>query len=107
MHDPHVGIGAQVSAGADVLATFPLFAAVGKRQLRKLVRSATFAELARGQSVFSWGAGTESLYVVLGGEARMLRPTPRSIRTGDYFGELGVLGWQHTCCTSSQRKSCI
>ena len=79
---------------ADVLATFPLFAAVGKRRLRKLVRSATFAELAGGQSVFSWGAGTEFLYIVLGGEARMLRPTPRSIRTGDYFGELGVLGGQ-------------
>lgn len=78
---------------ADVLATFPLFAGVGKRRLRKLVRSATFAELARGESVFHGGA-TESLYVVLGGEAKMLRPTPRSLRTGDYFGELGVLGGQ-------------
>ena len=77
---------------ADVLASFPLFAGVGKRQLRKLVRHARFAELAGGQSVFSWGAGTEFLYVVLGGEARVLRPTPRSIGTGDYFGELGVLG---------------
>ena len=75
---------------ADVLATFPLFGGVRKRQLRKLVRSATFAELARGESVGP--SGTQSLYVVLGGEAKMLRPTPRSIRAGDYFGELGVLG---------------
>jgi CRP-like cAMP-binding protein len=36
--------------------------------------------------------GVDSLYVVLGGEAKMLWPTPRSISTGDYFGELGVLG---------------
>jgi CRP-like cAMP-binding protein len=75
---------------ADVLATFPLFTGVGKRQLRKLVRNARFAELARGESVGP--SGTQSLYLVLGGEAKMLRPTPRVMRAGDYFGELGVLG---------------
>jgi CRP/FNR family cyclic AMP-dependent transcriptional regulator len=73
---------------ADVLATFPLFAGVRKRHLRKLVRSATFVELARGQSV---GAADNSLFVILGGEAKMLWPTPLSLRTGDYFGEVGVL----------------
>jgi CRP-like cAMP-binding protein len=77
---------------ADVLATFPFFAGVGKRQLRKLVRNATFAELARGERVISTGTRTDSLYLVLGGEANMLRPTPRPIRAGDYFGELGLLG---------------
>lgn len=77
---------------AEVLATFPLFAGVGKRQLRKLVRNATFAELARGERVLANGAGNDLLYIVLDGEARMLLPTPRSIRTGDYFGELDVLG---------------
>ena len=77
---------------ADVLATFPLFAGVGKRQLRKLVRNARFAELARGEHLASTGAGTDSFYVILGGEAEMLRPTPLLMRTGDYFGELGVLG---------------
>jgi CRP-like cAMP-binding protein len=76
---------------AEVLATFPLFAGVSKRQLRKLVRSATFAELAGGERVMSDPLGVDSLYVVLGGEAKMLWPTPRSISTGDYFGELGVL----------------
>jgi signal-transduction protein with cAMP-binding, CBS, and nucleotidyltransferase domain len=75
---------------ADVLATFPLFEGVRKRQLRTLVRNATFAELARGESVGP--TGTQSLYLVLGGEAKMIRPTPRSIGAGDYFGELGVLG---------------
>lgn len=77
---------------ADVLATFPLFAGVGKRQLRKLVHSGRFAELARGERLDPIAAGTESLYVILGGEAQMLRPTPRLMRTGDYFGELRVLG---------------
>ena len=76
---------------ADVLATFPLFAGVGKRQLRKLVRNATFAELTRGERLWI-EADTDSLYLILGGEAKMLRPTPLVMRTGDYFGELGVLG---------------
>jgi CRP-like cAMP-binding protein len=77
---------------ADVLATFPLFAGVGKRQLRKLVRNARFAELARGERLASTGAGTDSFFVILGGEAEMLRATPLLMRTGDYFGGLGVLG---------------
>ena len=77
---------------AEVLATFSLFAGVGKRHLRKLVRNATFVELARNERIVSSAAGSDALYVVLGGEAKMLLPTPRSISTGDYFGELGVLG---------------
>jgi CRP-like cAMP-binding protein len=76
---------------AEVLAGFPLFAGVSRRQLRKLVRTATFAELARGERINSNG---DFLYVVLGGEATMLWPTRMSMRTGDYFGELGVLGGQ-------------
>jgi CRP-like cAMP-binding protein len=79
---------------ADVLATFPLFAAVSRRQLRKLVRKASFAELARGESLSSTGARSDLLYVILGGEAKMLWPTLLTMRTGDYFGELGVLGGQ-------------
>ena len=77
---------------AEVLAAFPLFAGVARRHLRKLVRNATFAELTRGESISSTEAGTDSLYVVLGGEAKMLRPTAARLHTGDYFGELGVLG---------------
>ena len=76
---------------ADVLATFPLFAGVRKRHLRKLVRNATFAELARGERLWI-EAATDSLYLILGGQAKMLRPIPRLMQTGDYFGELGVLG---------------
>jgi CRP-like cAMP-binding protein len=77
---------------AEVLSTFPLFAGVGKRQLRRLVRNASFAELARDERVVSNGAAIDSLYIVLGGEAKVLRPTPRWIGAGDYFGELDVLG---------------
>jgi len=68
---------------AEVLATFPLLEGVSKRQLRKLVRKATFTELARGERAVTNGAGSDALYIVLGGEARMLLPTARSIMTGE------------------------
>jgi CRP-like cAMP-binding protein len=77
---------------AEVLATFPLFAGVRKRHLRRLVRNAGFAELARDERLVSRGTASDPLYVVLGGEARVLGSTPRLLRAGDYFGELGVLG---------------
>jgi CRP-like cAMP-binding protein len=77
---------------AEVLAAFPLFAGVGKRHLRRLVRNATFAELARGERISATGAGTDSLYVVLGGEAKIFRPTAARLRSGDYFAATALNG---------------
>jgi len=82
------------SAGdwADVLATFPLFTGVRKRQLRKLVHEASFAEFAPGERVLESEVNTDALYIILGGAAKELeRPAARALRTGDYFGELAVL----------------
>ena len=77
---------------AEVLASFPLFAGVGKRRLRKLVRSAAFAEFAAGESVLSNGESSDSLYVILGGAAKALnKQAPRALRTGDYFGDLALI----------------
>jgi CRP/FNR family transcriptional regulator, cyclic AMP receptor protein len=77
---------------ADILAPFPLFAGTGKRRLRELVRHATFAEYVRGDVVIKRGGSGDSLYVVLSGSARALgKPAARTLRSGDYFGELGAL----------------
>lgn len=77
---------------ADVLAAFPLFDGVGKRRLRKLVRSATFVEVARGQTILSQRGSPDSLYVILGGAARALSaPAPRALGVGDYFGEMALI----------------
>lgn len=70
---------------ADVLATFPLFAGVGRRRLRKLARSATLAEFARGETVLFPGDGDDALYIVLGGRARATGPARRFLRAGDAF----------------------
>jgi CRP/FNR family transcriptional regulator, cyclic AMP receptor protein len=92
MHGPGSWDHASPADWANVLATFPLFSEIGKRQLRKLVRRATFAEYGRGDIVIQKGEPGESLHVILGGSAKALgKPASRTLRTGDYFGELSLL----------------
>jgi CRP-like cAMP-binding protein len=77
---------------AKVLAEFPLFSGTSKRRVRKLVQHATFAEFAPGDTVVARDAPANWLYVILGGTATT-RATPgdRTLRTGDYFGEVGLI----------------
>lgn len=77
---------------AEVLAGFPLFAGIAKRRLRGLARQATLAEFSRGDIVLQKGEPGDSLYVILSGSAKARgKPGARTLRTGDYFGELGLL----------------
>lgn len=76
---------------AQVLMEFPLFADVSRRQLRKLVRAASFAEVARGDTVIFKGDNSDSLYVILGGTAKAVRKQAAlELGVGDYFGELAL-----------------
>lgn len=88
------GLDPEEKAGAGdwgrILATFPLFADVGRRRLRKLVRDARFAEFAPGEPV---DARDDALYVVLEGSAKAIGgPASRNMSIGDYFGELSIIG---------------
>jgi CRP/FNR family transcriptional regulator, cyclic AMP receptor protein len=77
---------------AEVLAEFPLFSGIARRRLRALVRHATFAEYGPGDVVVQKNEPGYSLYVILGGSARVRgKPAARRLRTGDYFGELALL----------------
>jgi CRP-like cAMP-binding protein len=77
---------------ARVLATFSLFSGISKRRLRKLVRNAKLAEFAPGDTVVERDSPGDSLYVILSGTAKARgKPAARTLRTGDYFGELAVL----------------
>ena len=74
-----------------VLSSFPLFADVNRRQLKKLVRAASFAEVARGDTVIFKGDSTDSLYVILGGTAKAVRrQAALELGVGDYFGEVAL-----------------
>ena len=74
---------------ADVLSEVPLFSNVGKRRLRKVAEQARVVEFAPGEHVIVTGEPADSFYVILGGEARAMGK--RTLRTGDYFGELALL----------------
>jgi CRP-like cAMP-binding protein len=75
-----------------VLAELPLFSRFKKRQLRQLAGLAQFEEFAPGDVVIQAGEASDAFYLILGGRARVLvRPRARLLRTGDYFGEMGLI----------------
>ena len=76
---------------ARLLASFPLFASVGDRALRRLARQVTFAEFAPGEIVVAGGERGDSLLLILSGTAKVLgAPAARRLGRGDYFGELAL-----------------
>ncbi|MFL5950740.1 MAG: cyclic nucleotide-binding domain-containing protein [Gaiellaceae bacterium] len=77
---------------ADVLATLPLFAGIGKRGLRRIAADAEFAEFLPGDTVVSARARGDYFYVILSGRAKAIaKPAARTLEAGDYFGEMSLL----------------
>jgi CRP-like cAMP-binding protein len=77
---------------ADVLAELPLFANVGKRQLRKVAGLAQFREYGPNESVVQTGDAPDGFYLILSGRAKVAgRPRARTLDIGDYFGEMALL----------------
>jgi len=77
---------------AKVVARMPLFAKLGKRDLRRLTRHAEIAAFVPGDIVVLANAPADFFYVVLGGEAEV-RDTMgvRRLGPGHYFGEATLL----------------
>ena len=77
---------------AAVLAGLPLFSRCKKRHLRRLAGLAEFKEFPPGRVVIQAGDPPDAFYLILSGSARVLaNPRARLLRTGDYFGEMGVI----------------
>jgi CRP-like cAMP-binding protein len=75
---------------ADVIARLPLFARVSKRHLRKIAGLAEFAQFDESEMVIQAGEPGDAFYLILSGRAKVLGK-PRTLRTGDYFGEMALL----------------
>lgn len=76
----------------DVLARLPLFAGVGKRQLRRIASLAEVREFDSGDVVIQTGDAPDGFYLILGGRAKVAgRPRARMLKVGDYFGEMALL----------------
>jgi diguanylate cyclase (GGDEF)-like protein len=94
------GKGAAAGGYADALAMMPLFRSLDRAQLLNLVARATEKVFTAGSVVLHQGEPTDSLYVVLSGQLRVIQATHESplagqvlaeVGYGELFGELGVL----------------
>jgi CRP-like cAMP-binding protein len=84
----------------NALADLPLFEGVSRRELRRIVREAEFAEFGPGEAVVSTGGPSDFFYVILGGDARVAaKPAAQPLTTGDYFGEMGLLSGEPRSAT--------
>src|SRR5215208_8372341 len=83
---------ASTSDWAEVLAPFPLFSGMSRRHVRKLVRHATFAEFAPGDTVVARNRPADFVPVILGGTAKTRARPERTLCIGDYFGEVALIG---------------
>jgi len=85
-----------------VLAGLPLFAGVGKRQLRKIAELAQVREFSPGDVVVQTGDEPDGFYLILGGRAKVVgRPRAKTLKTGDYFGEMALLDGEPRSATIS------
>ena len=76
---------------AGVLAGLPLFARISKRRLRKIASLAQVQEFSPGAIVVEIGQPSDAFYLILGGRAKVLGKSRRTLGTGDYFGEMGLI----------------
>jgi CRP-like cAMP-binding protein len=82
--------------GHDWLATLadvPMFSGLSKRHLRHIAKLARIRRFASGSAIVRAGDSGRSFYVVLDGNAKVVRGgrTSRRLGAGDYFGEMALI----------------
>ena len=82
---------ATASDWAGVLAGLPLFARISKRRLRKIASLAQVEEFSPGAIVVETGQASNAFYLILGGRAKVIGKSRRTLGIGDYFGEMGLI----------------
>ena len=74
------------------LGSVPLFAGLGKRDLRRIAGASTIAHVPAGHHVVREGFSAEAFYIILDGQASVTGPAATThLRPGDFCGELGML----------------
>jgi CRP/FNR family cyclic AMP-dependent transcriptional regulator len=75
---------------ADVLGALPLFAGMGKRQVRGIAKHAQVVDYSLGEVIVRTGDPGDSFYLVLEGRARVSGRS-RTLGPGDFFGEMALV----------------
>ncbi len=78
---------------AQVLSVVPLFAGFTKRDLARLADETDVVSFPKGSTIVEEGLLGETMFVVLSGEAKVMKGTRRlgTVRPGDFFGEVALL----------------
>ncbi len=78
---------------AQALSIVPLFAGFTKRDLNRLAEETDVLSFSPGTTVVEEGLLGETMFVILSGEARVLKGNRRlgTVRPGDFFGEVALL----------------
>ncbi|MBI5777027.1 MAG: diguanylate cyclase [Nitrospirae bacterium] len=77
------------SAYAGLLAAAPLFQSLSQDQVTRLVSKAVERVYLPGQTVFRQGESGAHVYVILGGQVRIVEATPEAPLVDRFVGELG------------------
>jgi CRP-like cAMP-binding protein len=79
--------------GVDLLSQVPLFAGLSRRHLRQLAEHADVVSFREGEKIVDAGQPGGTFYVVLEGEAKVVRGvrTIGRMGPGDFFGEISLL----------------
>jgi diguanylate cyclase (GGDEF)-like protein len=78
-----------VGAYTSLLAAAPLFQSLAQEQLTQLVSKAVERVYLPGQTVFRQGEAGAHIYVILGGQVRIVEATPEAPLVDRFVGELG------------------
>lgn len=78
---------------AQALSVVPLFAGFTKRDLSRLAEETDIVSFPAGSTIVEEGLLGETMFVVLSGEAKVMKGKRRlgTVRPGDFFGEVALL----------------
>jgi len=88
------GLGERAALGwLSTLSEVPLFQALSKRHLGRVLRLAELRRFAAGGTIVRYGAPGDAFHIVLDGRAEARPPVgrKRELLPGDFFGELALL----------------
>ena len=90
---PHGRRGSTTSQRAQLLSRVPLFSGLTRRHLRQLAEACTDARYRPGTTIVLEGKPGDTFFVIVEGEAVVLRGVRRIARLGpgDFFGEIALL----------------
>jgi CRP-like cAMP-binding protein len=75
---------------AEVLGALPLFSQLGKRQVRRIAKSARVVDYSPNDDIVRAGERGDSFYLLLEGRATVVGRS-RALHPGDFFGEMALI----------------